>query len=909
MVTFVMCGSMGQGDFFDTIVRMFGGRRKAEVVATLYGKDVTFKEINELRIQRRLANQYMDAMSGTAGLRAIQAALQASNTWQERQRQTVEDSLRTVQGVDVRLFQIPQFREFYMDRVKMAFNALERLRAEFRQAKKDDDAKLIDGLSTALGHEIGRMRRERSQLYFGGTISLDDILDFMIWRHEADRRGIQITRQDMTDLVFEETGQLGVTRADQKNIEEDLRRSHQFTPESLRTALADEFRVRIAKTALLGNDQRFSGYPTTWATPYEFWQFYKENRTESTLAVLPIPVRNKDFLAQVGQPSEKDLKELFEKYKDQEYHAGSPEPGFKIPPRIEVEWISARADSEHYRREAARTAALIQAGFQVLAGSVQTMSGSVAADATAATLPLAFDLNQINQYELERYRLRNASWTEEWNKFFNPRLHESSFRRANNIAATLGQAFGATGTQAPALSSYLTYAGTAGLREAHDRAGLGTTMIGTSLALAPTSPAPLMSAALVQYASPQPLFIPLSEVKDRLAEKSQEELAQKLVQRDLGDLQKQLETGSKETPDRLLMSRAVNRPEVIAATLGQAFGSTGTGAPLALTAPLTLGPPAINHYVQARAREALVTTLAGPNPYPFLTSGLAPLIKVRKAIDQAVKSYGFEHGSTRKPEDRFTIGDDEGLKPLKEVYQHSPFGERQGKDFANLFFQNLSGSYSPQQYPQGDSTNPFLYWKTMDKPAYVPTFAEVQDKVKEWWQLDKARELAKKEAEDLMAKAKGQPDAQRWLKDGTKHSEPMFMLDEVARLVKPRTPNVMSFNAYQPYQVPKEKIEFPPEGLEKALFELNEPGQVIVRSDRPKAIYYVFALVKRTVPSEYTFYREYASGPESLLGSMDRETDYQGEYRRALLGQLREQARLNIINRDLVEEKGRSDES
>jgi hypothetical protein len=183
--------------------------------------------------------------------------------------------------------------------------------------------------------------------------------------------------------------------------------------------------------------------------------------------------------------------------------------------------------------------------------------------------------------------------------------------------------------------------------------------------------------------------------------------------------------------------------------------------------------------------------------------------------------------------------------------------------------------------------------------------------VKDWWQFDKARELAKKEAEDLMAKAKGQPDAQRWLKDGTKHSEPMFMLDDVARLVKVRSPNITreSFNAYQPYQVPKEKIEYPPEGLQKDLFELNEPGQVIVRGDRPKAIYYVFALVKRNVPLEYAFYREYASGPESLLGSMDRETDYQGEYRRALLGQLREQARLNIINRDLVEEKGRSEES
>src|SRR5207249_9177053 len=115
----------------------------------------------------------------------------------------------------------------------------------------------------------------------------------------------------------------------------------------------------------------------------------------------------------------------------------------------------------------------------------------------------------------------------------------------------------------------------------------------------------------------------------------------------------------------------------------------------------------------------------------------------------------------------------------------------QVKNFANQLFQNRS-AYSPQPWPLGrsefDQGPSFLYWKTNDKAAYVPSFAEVQEKVKDWWQLEKARDLAKKEAEDVKAKAQGQPDAQRWLKDGSKHSQPMFLLDEVAGLVKPRTP-------------------------------------------------------------------------------------------------------------------------
>src|SRR5207249_9135826 len=174
---------------------------------------------------------------------------------------------------------------------------------------------------------------------------------------------IQLTRQDISELVIREGDNQEISRSEQKKIEQALTQSFRtFNAESFRAGLADEFRVRIAKSALMGDDQ--ANPYLTWATPYEFWQFYKENRTENVLAVLPIPARNKDFFSQVGQPPEKELKDLFEKYKDKEHQADSPDPGFKIPPRIEAEWVSANPNSEHYRKEASRRAALSKAGFQ-----------------------------------------------------------------------------------------------------------------------------------------------------------------------------------------------------------------------------------------------------------------------------------------------------------------------------------------------------------------------------------------------------------------------------------------------------------------------------------------------------------------------------------------------------------------
>src|SRR5439155_22809841 len=164
--------------------------------------------------------------------------------------------------------------------------------------------------------------------------------------------------------------------------------------------------------------------------------------------------------------------------------------------------------------------------------------------------------------------------------------------------------------------------GSACAHEYHDRA-----VLGLATALASTNPNPFLSAALTYYGSPRPQFIPLSEVKNQFAEKLQEDLAKKLVQNDLGELQNKLRQESRETPETALMSQAVNRPEVIVATLGQVLGGAGTGAPLALTTATTLAPPAITNYLHARAREAVLSALAGSNPSLILASGLAPLHK------------------------------------------------------------------------------------------------------------------------------------------------------------------------------------------------------------------------------------------------------------------------------------------
>src|SRR5438094_10087817 len=90
MVTFVMCGSMGKGDFFETIAHTFTGRSRGEVVATMYGKDITAKEVRELRAQRGLASQYMKEVIVAWCSETCKLADEGSQKWEPELRKLIQ---------------------------------------------------------------------------------------------------------------------------------------------------------------------------------------------------------------------------------------------------------------------------------------------------------------------------------------------------------------------------------------------------------------------------------------------------------------------------------------------------------------------------------------------------------------------------------------------------------------------------------------------------------------------------------------------------------------------------------------------------------------------------------------------------------------------------------------------------
>src|SRR5205807_4779995 len=93
----------------------------------------------------------------------------------------------------------------------------------------------------------------RDDLYFGGSTSVEGLIDFMIWRHQADQLGIHLTDEDIGTAVGNET--MGyLKRDDEDQILGSMGRDTFNDPASVRRALGEEFRVRLAQATLVGYD-------------------------------------------------------------------------------------------------------------------------------------------------------------------------------------------------------------------------------------------------------------------------------------------------------------------------------------------------------------------------------------------------------------------------------------------------------------------------------------------------------------------------------------------------------------------------------------------------------------------------------------------------------------------------------
>jgi len=377
MIVFI--GQFGAGDPFQVAINYFGSSRAAgPEITQMFRRAVHLDEVEQVKRNREMANGFLLSVIQTSHDRVRRNLLATT-----LKSSSPDDALSGVRELVTRLSEYPrqlqmaafQGREAYtltqfriQEQLQNDLSILESIAARDRVKNNAESLETLRRVATMAGFLVWAFgeRTSRSDMYMGGsTARIEDRLDFLVWKKQADNLGINLTDADVLNLVEieaagdEELFSKRLPPHQQKVIVDAVFTSGEgprMRPADLIDALRQEFRVAQAQTILLGIEPGARGYRNRLGataspavgTPQEFFSFFKEQRTTSRVAFLPVPAS--DFLSRINNtPSQEELRTLFDRFRDKEPSPFSRDPGFKEPRRILVEFVSASHRDPYYR--------------------------------------------------------------------------------------------------------------------------------------------------------------------------------------------------------------------------------------------------------------------------------------------------------------------------------------------------------------------------------------------------------------------------------------------------------------------------------------------------------------------------------------------------------------------------------
>lgn len=836
MGLFVVSSGVGGGD----LLQQFGdwaGRRtaSAEAVATLNGKKIDELAVRQSQFNRQLADSYINMAVGNAHGVLLNQAFAKIDKVDEVLKEPIFGLAMIAQARDRGINQ-PEIILNQFARVQMGLRNARRTLEAGTSPTKAEQLRTVDDLVVLTDRQ--RMLFEKAILqsregYFGGEIQkLDDTLDFLIWKDQADKLGIVMTDEDVDIAVQHELLFQKFDPATLKTIDSILKqRFNGYTVDSLKSALRDEFRVRAAKSAILGERVYTQTSPPVGATPDELFDWYKDVRSLVRVGLIEVPVAN--FLGKVTEsPTDAELKALYEKHRTDEYNPAMERPGFKEPRKVKVEWFHAPYTSEFYR-EAAKQDGLLRAVRQLGSAMPATADGSplVGLGALLALQPAVGDAFLQRQYI--NYVDQLPKWTDPFGAGLRSGIHDSSVLRPENIAMLVGSTMAGLSTGPGALLGPLTLEGRSIIREVRDRARIGvSTILGAAL-----DPAPLgVDAILTELVPPATT---MATIRDLLVERDRSDLVRWLVSADTERLAAEVAKRSKNSDRNNL----------------EAF---------------------INEFTHLR--------------------------KLARGASQLT--------------DRFSLPTDPGLVNLRDAFNRQMNlaggeGDPTGAQFAMLLTdgpfsqQRNSRPESFQMQPLATADGVYYMWRSEDREPRAVTFDEARPRVIEAWKFEKARALARAEAERLAADAKNKTDLD--LRVLAQSASPRGLLELPPLAVWNSKINFRGGSPdYEPARIPSDKVAYPGAMATPIVDLRKQPvGATTVVHDYPKANFYVAALLSKDEATPEQFRMVYKSSMQPTLRDGLFDLFYgerQQQFRNEIMKQLREEAKLVIHKPDTKSE-------
>lgn len=146
---------------------------------------------------------------------------------------------------------------------------------------------------------------------------------------EADKMGISLTDKAVRQFIIDEMN--GEFR---RGEFEEVRKQMRVGTSRLFDALRSQLEARIASQLLSPSGP--SGLGPSGPTPQSLWNTFKKLKAEAKAAVVTVPVSA--FISEVPDPSETELRALFEQHKA---HLPGPDgtPGFLVPRKLQIAYI------------------------------------------------------------------------------------------------------------------------------------------------------------------------------------------------------------------------------------------------------------------------------------------------------------------------------------------------------------------------------------------------------------------------------------------------------------------------------------------------------------------------------------------------------------------------------------------
>jgi hypothetical protein len=590
-------------------------------------------------------------------------------------------------------------------------------------------------------------------------------VETMVLAERAKQMGLVISDQSINDMIK----QLSANSLSAEELQQIIHTLQPQRPISV-AKLFDALRTEL----LAAQYMQFFTQSLTDIPPAQRFEYYSRLNRRAKTEVMALAVA--DFVDQVPDPSDAELKAFYEKYKDQESDPTSPDPGFKEPKRATFQYFKAALDPLTEKLKDEVTEEEIKKYYDEnkrnfpamsLDSSAKPGEESAAGEKPAESAPAGEKPADAKPEEKpadapaaeEKPAEPQAAPAEE--KPTEPAPSEekpAEEKPAETPAATEEKPAEEAPLETPQTSlqrdrsqrgagQTFRLVSTAALQEEGEAQEAGPAL--GDAAQAASDPPAEEKAAEEKPAETQPAPEQPAEAAPPASAPAAEAPAEAKTPTDAPAAEKPVAEKPAEEKPADPGDEVVKEPPVPEAQQFEPFEKVRDEI------REMLARDKASQRLNEQFEELSATMRRFTDDYDVYTTdkGINP-----KAV--APVPLNFAELAKGKDVESFELKSATPLQAAKEdigksfrAIQNPSGGPGRTVPFIDFAYADTLPEYKPE-VDQDAENNFYLFWKTQEEPAYVPPLDEVREKVVRAWKMDKARELAKKRGEEYAAQAR-----------------------------------------------------------------------------------------------------------------------------------------------------------